>query len=59
MKLILDPVSYMFIFGAIRAGKKITLTCSCDEYQTYFHALQIPPVEYFLEKYSTSYWQED
>ncbi len=26
MKLILDPVSYLFIFDAIRVGKKITLT---------------------------------
>jgi hypothetical protein len=58
MKLILDPVSYLFIFDAIRVGKKITLTCSGDEYQKHFHAFQIQLIEYFLEKYSTLYWHE-
>jgi hypothetical protein len=48
MKLILEPMCYLFIGNAAHLGKKIT---ECDEY---FHTLQKQPIEYFLVKYSSN-----
>jgi hypothetical protein len=48
MKLILEPLSYLFIGDAARLRKKIM------DHDEYFHTLQKQLVEYFLEKYSSS-----
>jgi hypothetical protein len=46
MKLILEPMCYLFIGNAAHLGKKIT------ERDEYFHTLQKQLVEWFSEKYS-------
>jgi hypothetical protein len=48
MKLILEPMCYLFIGDAAYLGKKAT------ERDEYFYTLRKQLVEYFLEKYSSS-----
>jgi hypothetical protein len=54
MKLILEPMCYLFIGDAARLGKKIT-----TERDEYFHILQKQLVECFLEKYSSDKSKKD